>query len=301
LIWAVATKKQALPTIALIMLAAVYGLQAVIFILKRQWQHIGWMIIYLIAFPLFSFFIPVYSFWHFDDFSWGNTRVVVGEKGKKQVITTDEEKFDEKMIPKKKWADYEQEMWEVNTAESHESGLSKRSGASGHSYKSRGSGRGYNDNGSQYGGSQYGGGGSVYGGSQYGGGGDYYRDTNLGAPNDRRPRSRSPVPRYPSSESNRMSRSYSNSGDDIKSSARNNSDLEYLPPPSRPISSYTIDGGPTDEEVLIEIRQILQTANLMSITKKQVREQLTAVFNMDMTSRKEFINNSIELILQGKL
>ncbi|RIA92287.1 Glycosyltransferase Family 2 protein [Glomus cerebriforme] len=305
LIWAVATKKQDLPKIALLMLAAVYGLQAIIFILKRQWQHVGWMIIYLLAFPLFSFFIPVYSFWHFDDFSWGNTRVVVGEKGKKQIITTDEEKFDEKMIPRKKWADYEQEMWEVNTVESHESGLSKRSGASGHSYRSRGSGRGgYNDNASQYGGSQYGGGGSVYGGSQYGGGGaDYYRDTNLSAPNDRRPRSRSPVPRYPPSESNRLSKAFSNSGDDIRNSpllARNNSDLEYLPPPSRPISSYTIDG-PTDEELLAEIRQILQTANLMSITKKQVREQLTSVFNMDMTSRKEFINNSIELVLQGKL
>ncbi|PKK79481.1 hypothetical protein RhiirC2_825484 [Rhizophagus irregularis] len=299
LIWAVATNRQDLPTIALIMLAAVYGLQAIIFILKRQWQHVGWMIIYLLAFPLFSFFIPVYSFWHFDDFSWGNTRVVLGEKGKKQIITSaDEEKFDEKMIPRKKWADYEQELWEVNTAESHESGFSKRSGASGQSYKSKGSGR-YNDNASQYGGSQYGGGGSVYGGSQYGGA-DYYRDTNLSAPADRRPRSRSPVPRYPSSESNRMSRAFSNSGDDIRNSPLLARDLEYNPP-SRPISSYSTDGGPTDEEVLAEIRQILQTANLMSITKKQVREQLTTVFNMDMTSRKEFINNSIELILQGKL
>ena len=92
------------------MLASVYGLQAVIFILKRQWQHIGWMIIYLFAFPLFSFFIPVYAFWHFDDFSWGNTRVVVVEKGKKQIKhTKDDQRFDEKMIPKKKWADYEQE------------------------------------------------------------------------------------------------------------------------------------------------------------------------------------------------
>ncbi|KAH6575684.1 hypothetical protein BASA60_004895 [Batrachochytrium salamandrivorans] len=26
---------------------------------------------YLLAMPLFSFYIPLYSFWHFDDFSWG--------------------------------------------------------------------------------------------------------------------------------------------------------------------------------------------------------------------------------------
>jgi hypothetical protein len=32
-------------------------------------------------------YIPLYSFWHFDDFSWGNTRVIVGEKGKKVLET----------------------------------------------------------------------------------------------------------------------------------------------------------------------------------------------------------------------
>lgn len=33
------------PLISLIMLGAVYGFQVVIFLLKREWQHIGWMII----------------------------------------------------------------------------------------------------------------------------------------------------------------------------------------------------------------------------------------------------------------
>ena len=42
-----------------------------------------WMIIYLLATPVFAFYLPLYSFWHFDDFSWGNTRIVVGEDGKK--------------------------------------------------------------------------------------------------------------------------------------------------------------------------------------------------------------------------
>ncbi|KAF9584191.1 hypothetical protein BGW38_007270 [Lunasporangiospora selenospora] len=124
LIVIVATGMETLPQISLILLGAVYGLQALIFIIKRQWQHIGWMFIYILAIPLFSFFIPVYSFWHFDDFSWGNTRMVVGEGAntKKVVILgDDEEPFDEKMIPMKKWSVYEQEMWEIDSINSHES------------------------------------------------------------------------------------------------------------------------------------------------------------------------------------
>lgn len=43
--------------------------QVIIFLLKRQWQFIGWLVIYILAFPVYSFFLPLYSFWHFDDFS----------------------------------------------------------------------------------------------------------------------------------------------------------------------------------------------------------------------------------------
>ncbi|KAI9307197.1 chitin synthase-domain-containing protein, partial [Cunninghamella echinulata] len=112
LIYVIASGNGPFPKIALIMLAGVYALQAILFILKRQWQHIGWMIFYILAIPVFSFFLPVYSFWHFDDFSWGNTRVVVGDNKQKKIIVTDDEKFDEKMIPLKKWSVYEQELWE---------------------------------------------------------------------------------------------------------------------------------------------------------------------------------------------
>ncbi|KAJ2179020.1 hypothetical protein GGF45_002597, partial [Coemansia sp. RSA 551] len=90
--------------ISLILIGAIYGLQAVIFVLKRQWQHIGWMVIYILAYPLWSFFIPVYAFWHMDDFSWGNTRIVVGDDGKRQIFVKDEEPFDPSEIPMKPWA-----------------------------------------------------------------------------------------------------------------------------------------------------------------------------------------------------
>jgi len=94
------------PMISIIMLAGVYGLQALIFLIKRQWQHIGWMLIYLMAFPIYSLILPLYSFWKQDDFSWGNTRVVIGEKGQKKAVLTEDEGFDPKSIPMMRWDEY---------------------------------------------------------------------------------------------------------------------------------------------------------------------------------------------------
>jgi len=108
---------------AFLILGAIYGLQAMIFILRRKWEMIGWMIVYLVAIPIFSFGLPLYSFWHMDDFSWGNTRVVTGEKGKKVVIS-DEGKFDPSEIPHKKWEEYQAELWESQTMNDTRSELS---------------------------------------------------------------------------------------------------------------------------------------------------------------------------------
>ena len=106
LIYRVATHSGQFPLISIVMIAAVYGLQALIFILKRQWQHVGWMIIYIIAFPIYSFVLPIYSFWNQDNFTWGNTRIVIGEKGNKQIIAMDDEGFDPRSIPLQRWDDY---------------------------------------------------------------------------------------------------------------------------------------------------------------------------------------------------
>lgn len=106
LIYKVATNSGQFPLISIIMIAAVYGLQAIIFIIKRQWQHVGWMIIYIIAFPIYSFVLPIYSFWNQDNFTWGNTRIVIGEKGNKQIIALDDEGFDPRSIPLQRWDDY---------------------------------------------------------------------------------------------------------------------------------------------------------------------------------------------------
>lgn len=106
LIYEVASRKGQFPMISIIMISCVYGLQAIIFIIKRQWQHVGWMIIYILAFPIYSFVLPIYSFWNQDNFSWGNTRIVIGEKGDKKIVAVQDEGFDPRSIPLQRWDDY---------------------------------------------------------------------------------------------------------------------------------------------------------------------------------------------------
>src|SRR4030095_7635293 len=106
LIYRVATHSGQFPLISIVMIAAVYGLQAIIFIIKRQWQHIGWMIIYILAFPIYSFILPIYSFWNQDNFTWGNTRIVIGEKGDKRLVAVVDEGFDPRSSPLQRWDDY---------------------------------------------------------------------------------------------------------------------------------------------------------------------------------------------------
>lgn len=49
LIYTLATTSDPFPVISVVLLAAIYGFQVIIFILKRQWAQIGWMIVYLIS------------------------------------------------------------------------------------------------------------------------------------------------------------------------------------------------------------------------------------------------------------
>lgn len=72
------TFEEAIP---LMLLLAVIGLPAIlILITTRKVVYIFWMLIYLLALPIWNFVLPVYSFWHFDDFSWGETRYAFGQR-----------------------------------------------------------------------------------------------------------------------------------------------------------------------------------------------------------------------------
>ncbi|KAG2201668.1 hypothetical protein INT47_003894 [Mucor saturninus] len=161
LIYALTQAKDQIPYITIITLCCTYGLQILIFIINKRWEYIAWFFISILALPIFSFWIPVYSYWHFDDFSWGNTRVVVGEKGKKMAVA-DEGEFDPKTIPLISWSQYERML----SSESYSDGMSQRSGMTSSPMPGMSPGPGgmpaYSVSGGQ----------SVYGG--YGGGGNPY-------------------------------------------------------------------------------------------------------------------------------
>ncbi|KAH7084475.1 chitin synthase-domain-containing protein [Paraphoma chrysanthemicola] len=242
LIYSVIETPDIVPVTAFILLGAIYGLQMIIFIIRRKWEMIGWMIIYMLATPIFAFALPLYSFWHMDDFSWGNTRVVTGEKGQK-VVVSDEGKFDPASIPKKRWEEYQAEMWEQHTMRDD------RSEISGFTYATR----------KPFGGS--------VAGSEYGG----------MAPS--RPMSHLDLPRYTQSQS-RISLAPSGYGG--YESGTEMSQLAHLP---------------ADEVIYAEIRDVLSTSDLMTVTKKSVKAELERRFQCDLTLKKQFIGQSVEALL----
>ncbi|KAJ1970004.1 hypothetical protein IWQ62_000242 [Dispira parvispora] len=350
LIYQCVTNPSNLPIISLVVLAAIYGLQAIIFIIKRQWQHIGWMIVYIIAIPVFMFFIPLYSFWRFDDFSWGNTRTVVGEKGK-QVHVADEGKFDPSSIPTKKWSDYEQELWEVGSQNSHDSYGSRMSGRTPDpGYRSRPASRALSSHLPMPGNtaSMYGGEGnnffanppnrasqamSTFGspnaGTPYGGGNRMSRsadrlsrvqstyDVEMANLNTMPGHRMSAMPDPMGGGGAPYDPNRSHSSASFHSPIANQFGAGGAPRPMSPAMSVRsstpnaaafinqqptgVFHGPSDDEILAEIRVILDNANLMTITKKQVRDELSNRFAVDMLPKKDYINQCIEMILQGKL
>jgi chitin synthase len=218
LIYLLVATPDVVPITAFILLGAIYGLQMIIFIVRRKWEMIGWMIIYILATPVFAFGLPLYSFWHMDDFSWGNTRVVTGDKGQK-VVVSDEGKFDPASIPKKRWEEYQAEMWEQHTMRDD------RSEVSGYTYATR----------KPFGGS--------VAGSEYG-----------GMPPSR-PMSHLDLPRYTSQS--RISLAQSNYGG-FESG----------------IEMSQAANLPADDVIYNEIRDILSTSDLMTVTKKSVKSEL---------------------------
>jgi chitin synthase len=99
------------PIIPLILLALVLGLPGVLIIITaHSLTYVGWMLIYLLSLPIWNFVLPVYAFWHFDDFSWGDTRQAAGDtKGSDKGGHGGQGEFDSSKITMKRWGDFEQE------------------------------------------------------------------------------------------------------------------------------------------------------------------------------------------------
>ncbi len=158
---------------------------------------------------MFGLYIPIYSFWHFDDFSWGNTRVVIDPSGKpKTEDSLANVPFDPSCIPLKLWSDYQSSRNELIDTQSTMS---------------------------------------------------------------------------------------INSGSTQKVALENmrGSSFQNTPATEKEIM-------PSDHMILTEIRHILSTSDLMTVTKKTVRDKLSRFFGVDLTVKRDFINKAIEDILKGE-
>ncbi|KAM0787039.1 hypothetical protein ACM66B_006305 [Microbotryomycetes sp. NB124-2] len=332
----VATGNSSLPIIAIVMIAATYGLQAIIFILKRKWQFVGWLVIYIMAYPIYSFVLPIYSFWRFDDFTWGNTRVVVGEGKSKKVLQAEEEAFDESTIPMAKFAEYEARVRDDDDAKSYLSG--RTHSTTGFSLATRlppGSYKGgadyYRDTvhsqnnlsvlGGNYASSRpgsvagYGGAGHVSAAPSNRGGSEFAFPTQ--SPVMARPGSMAYMPTLQSQMSFGHTQGAPSLGGPPAPMLGNRrasgmSGMSYgnfpgsasvfsmggftVPPPSQSTN-------PTDDELLAALKAYLAAQDLMHVTKRSAREGLqTQCFpNADLSARKDAINSMIDGVLSGQL
>ncbi|KAH9997760.1 chitin synthase-domain-containing protein [Russula compacta] len=95
-------------TIPLVLLAVILGLPGLLIVITtRKIAYVGWMIVYLFSLPIWNGILPAYAYWHFDDFSWGQTRQVSGDKGGHH--GDKEGEFDSTNIVMKRWAEFERE------------------------------------------------------------------------------------------------------------------------------------------------------------------------------------------------
>ncbi|GAA5863445.1 hypothetical protein JCM1840_007531 [Sporobolomyces johnsonii] len=332
LIVTVATGSGQLPIIALIMIGAVYGLQAIIFLLKRQWQFIGWLIIYILAYPVYSFLLPVYSFWRFDDFTWGNTRVVVGEGRSKKVLQAEEEAFDESTIPLAKFSDYEaalaDEHYDTRSEKSHSTaGFSLATKLPAGSYK--GGADYFRDTTAHTRGASkstvgqfnlpqmpsqpfsFGGGpgsihagapvyapgpGSMHGGSEFGySAAPYMPPATLQSQMSLAGLGGLPPPMstLPRRQSGMSAFSYGAPAASIYS-------MNPFMTPAPPAPSE--DPLPSDELLVATLQQYLAGQDLMQLSKRQARDGLAQLFpRADLGPRKDWINSQIDRILSGDM
>lgn len=96
------------PIMSLILLGIIFGLPGCLIVITvSSLKYVVYFFIYLIALPIWNFVLPTYAFWKFDDFSWGETRTVTGEK--KNDHANVDGAFDSSKILMKRWREWEQE------------------------------------------------------------------------------------------------------------------------------------------------------------------------------------------------
>lgn len=93
------------PILSLILLAMILGLPGVLIVVTAtRASYLLWMGIYLLALPIWNFVLPMYAYWKFDDFSWGETRAIAGgDKGHEEANG----EFDSSQIVMKRWTEFQ--------------------------------------------------------------------------------------------------------------------------------------------------------------------------------------------------
>ncbi|KAI9599362.1 chitin synthase-domain-containing protein [Syncephalis fuscata] len=92
----------------LLFMCATLMLQAfLVLVTTRKGVYVMWMGVFLLGMPIWNLVLPLYAFWHFDDFSWGATRKVDGPDGHGHGDgsgKTDE--FNPDVIPMRRWHEW---------------------------------------------------------------------------------------------------------------------------------------------------------------------------------------------------
>lgn len=95
------------PVLSLVLLGIIFGLPGLMIVVTvSSIKYVMYFFIYLFALPIWNFVLPSYAYWKFDDFSWGETRTVAGDKG---VHGDTEGEFDSSNIVMKRWREWERE------------------------------------------------------------------------------------------------------------------------------------------------------------------------------------------------
>ncbi|ORX77505.1 fungal chitin synthase [Anaeromyces robustus] len=79
-----------------------------IFTTSQNLSYLFWMFIYILAYPIWNFLLPIYAFWHFDNFSWGATRKIKCSS-EEYYYTKGYKKLSRDNLVKKYWYQWEYE------------------------------------------------------------------------------------------------------------------------------------------------------------------------------------------------
>jgi chitin synthase len=221
----------------------------------------------------------------------GSTRVAQGEGGK-TVIISDEGRFDPRSIPKRKWDEYQADMLERNdVARSETSSVTGRQSMRTSMFVPTVDQRGrYSRVVEQQ---------------------NFYDNPPPRIPaNDSRPASRSPLGRESLVAESYVGTQPPKIGGEalemqetpIHASNRLSRPLSSVGVTDRPTSfAGPVAGLPSDEQLLAEIKRALESADLMRVTKKDVKMHLERVFGVPLDVRREYINQCTEAVLSGRL